>query len=89
MIFAIYPAEHAETITKMKRLSLLDLHKSALKRNMMGKIKGGIDFKCICSFNNPLVSTRESGGSSTLCFCIETDAPISKGVENKPVVSWN
>lgn len=73
----------------MKRLSLLDLHKTELKKSMFGKIKGGGDIRCICSFNNPLVSTRESGGSATLCFCIETDAPVSKGVENKPVVSWN
>jgi hypothetical protein len=71
----------------MKRLSLIELHKNTLNKNIMGKVKGGVDVKCICTYNNPLVSTRESGGSSTLCFCIETDGPVSMGVQNKPMSS--
>jgi hypothetical protein len=67
----------------MNRLSLLDLHQSALNRTYMNKIKGGADIRCICSFNNPLVTTRESGGSNELCFC--SDTPVSKGVSNRPL----
>ena len=53
----------------MKRLSLLELHKAEINRNMLGKIKGGIEVRCVCSVNNPVVSTRESGGPATLCLC--------------------
>jgi hypothetical protein len=71
----------------MKRLSLIELHLAGLKRSMMGKIKGGADYKCRCSFNNPLISTRESGGSGTLCFCVETDGKVSAGVQSQPVTT--
>jgi hypothetical protein len=59
------------------RLSLLDLHKAEMKKSMLGKVKGGIDIRCICSFNNPLVSTRESGGAATLCYCDLSISPSS------------
>lgn len=64
------------------RLSLLDLHKAEMKKNMLGKVKGGIDIRCICSFNNPLVGTRESGGSTVLCYCDSSISPSST-VQNK------
>jgi|OpeIllAssembly_1097287.scaffolds.fasta_scaffold1629032_1 hypothetical protein len=66
-----------------KRLSLLDLHSAELKKNMLGKVKGGIDIRCLCSYNNPLVSTREGGGTSALCFC--ESSSISTSVQNKPI----
>ncbi len=66
-----------------KRLSLLDLHSTELKKNMLGKVKGGIDVRCICSYSNPLVSTRETGSATALCFC-DTSA-ISATVQNKPI----
>ena len=66
-----------------KRLSLLDLHSAEMKKNMLGKVKGGIDVRCICSYTNPLVSTREAGGSSALCFCDSTS--VSTTVQNKPI----
>ena len=64
------------------RLSLLDLHAAGMKKNMLGKVKGGADIRCICSFTNPLVTTREVGGSVPLCFCNETS--VSTTVQNKP-----
>lgn len=67
----------------MKRLSLVELHRSGLKKNLMGKIKGGADIKCLCSYNNPLVSTRETGGGATLCIC--QDNPVSNGVQHRPI----
>lgn len=68
----------------MKRLSLLDLHKAEIKKNMLGKIKGGIEVKCICSVNNPVITTRESGGpGSEMCACPNTEA--MSGVQNRPI----
>ena len=66
----------------MKRLTLIELHKSGLKRSMMKQIKGGEDIRCLCTFTNPLVSTRESGGTVPLCVC--ADGPISKGIQHRP-----
>lgn len=66
-----------------KRLSLLDLHSAGMKKNMLGKVKGGADIRCICSFINPLVTTRESGGSATLCYCNEIT--VSNTVQNKAI----
>lgn len=65
------------------RLSLLDLHKAEIKKNMLEKIKGGADIKCLCTFINPLVSTRDSGGSATLCLC-NTSTTVSQAVQNRP-----
>jgi hypothetical protein len=58
------------------RLSLLELHNAEMKKSMLGKVKGGIDVRCLCSFNNPLLGTRESGGSQVLCFC-DTSSPAT------------
>jgi hypothetical protein len=66
-----------------KRLSLLDLHTAGMKKNMLGKVKGGVDIRCICSLQNPLVTTRESGGSAVLCFCNEN--AVSTTVQNKTI----
>jgi hypothetical protein len=66
-----------------KRLSLLELHSTEMKKNMLGKVKGGVDVRCICSLNNPLVATRESGGSAVLCFCNSTIS-TSASVQEKP-----
>jgi hypothetical protein len=67
----------------MKRLSLLELHKAEIKRNVLGKIKGGIEVKCVCSINNPVVGTRESGGPSVLCLCDGTYT-VSNSTMNRP-----
>jgi hypothetical protein len=66
-----------------KRLSLLDLHSAGMKKNMLDKVKGGADIRCICSFNNPLVTTRESGGAQALCFCNELN--VSASVKNATI----
>ncbi len=66
----------------MKRLSLIDLHKAELNRTQLGKIKGGIEIKCVCSVNNPVVTTRDSGTPASLCLCDGT--PTSAGVMNRP-----
>lgn len=69
----------------MKRLSLLELHKTALKTNLLGKIHGGEGIKCLCTFINPLVTTRDAGGTGTLCLCVDRDAPVSQGVQRRPI----
>ena len=66
-----------------KRLSLLDLHSAEMKKNMLGKVKGGIDVRCICSYANPLVSTREGGSATALCFC--DSSAVSATVQSKPI----
>jgi hypothetical protein len=59
----------------MKKLSLVNLHKVELKKNMLAQIKGGVDVKCYCSLNNPLLTTKQSGGPiSDLCVCSGTEA---------------
>ena len=55
-----------------KRLNLLDLHKTEIKKHLMGNVKGGGDIRCLCTFTNPLVSTRETGGTVALCICSNT-----------------
>ena len=67
----------------MKKLSLLELHNSRIKRSMLGKIKGGIEVKCICSLVNPGISTRESGSGIKLCMC-DTTATAST-VQNRAI----
>jgi hypothetical protein len=54
----------------MKTLSLVNLYKAEIKKNMMSQIKGGVDFKCTCSVNNPYNNVRKSGGQiGDLCYC--------------------
>ena len=85
-VFAIYPPNDLNKESeKMKRLNLIELHLNRMNKYIMGKVKGGRDIKCICSYTNPLVSTREAGGSGSLCFCLETEGPVSVGVQNKPL----
>lgn len=67
----------------MKRLSLLELHNAEIKKSMLGKIKGGIEVKCVCSLNNPVISTRESGTGIKLCVC-DTQATGST-VQNRVI----
>ncbi len=67
----------------MKRLSLLELHKAEMNRSMLNKIKGGIEVKCVCSVNNPVVSTRESGGPAWLCLCDGTYT-VSANTQSSP-----
>lgn len=64
------------------RLSLLELHNTEIKTNMMSKVKGGVDIRCLCTTTNPLISTRETGGSAVLCLC--NSATLSKSVQDKP-----
>ncbi|MEI6683045.1 MAG: hypothetical protein WCO44_10485 [Bacteroidota bacterium] len=67
----------------MKKLSLINLHKVELKKNMLAQIKGGIDVKCFCSLSNPLLTTKQSGGPiGDLCVCSNTEA-ASAGVQTK------
>jgi hypothetical protein len=57
----------------MKKLNLINLHKVEIKKNMLAQIKGGIDVKCYCSMNNPLLTTKQSGGPvGELCVCTES-----------------
>jgi hypothetical protein len=67
----------------MKRLSLLELHNAEIKRSMLGKIKGGIEVKCLCSMMNPVLSTRESGSGIKLCMCDTTATATT--VQNRVV----
>jgi hypothetical protein len=53
----------------MKKLSLINLHKVEIKKNMLAQIKGGIDVKCVCSLNNPFANVKQSGTSAELCVC--------------------
>jgi hypothetical protein len=56
----------------MKKLSLINLHKVEIKKNMLAQIKGGIDVKCYCSLNNPLLTVKQTGGPvGELCVCTE------------------
>ena len=64
-----------------KRLSLLDLHKTGIKKQVMGKIQGGADIKCLCTFTNPLVGTRETSGPNALCICTGNSASVSSQVQ--------
>ncbi len=67
----------------MKTLSLVNLYKAEIKKNIMAQIKGGTDVKCICAVNNPYVSTREMGGPVTqMCVCNINDKN-SATVQNK------
>jgi hypothetical protein len=57
----------------MKKLNLINLHKVEIKKNMLAQIKGGIDVKCYCAMNNPLLTVKQSGGTiETLCACSES-----------------
>lgn len=69
----------------MKTLSLVNLYKAEIKKNMLAQIKGGTDIKCICSVNNPMVTTRNSGGpTGNLCVCGDTTT-ASASVSNQPL----
>ncbi len=68
----------------MKTLSLVNLYKAEIKKNMLAQIKGGADVRCICSANNPMVSTRQSGGpAGDLCVCGDSSTS-SASVQTKP-----
>jgi len=72
-------------MSTMKKLSLINLYKAEIKKNMMAQIKGGGDVKCLCSINTtPYSNAKESGGSiSGICTCLETII-ASSTVQNKP-----
>jgi hypothetical protein len=62
----------------MKKLSLINLHKVEIKKNMLAQIKGGIDVKCVCALNNPLLTLKQSGGPiSDVCVC--SDGTVTSG----------
>ncbi len=68
----------------MKRPSLVNLYKAEIKKNMLAQIKGGDDVKCTCSVNNPVVTTRQSGGpTGDFCVC-SSNTNNSAGISNKP-----
>jgi len=68
----------------MKTLSLVNLYKAEIKKNMLAQIKGGGDVKCICAVNNPIVTTRNSGGSTgDLCACGDSATSMAS-VQSKP-----
>jgi hypothetical protein len=56
----------------MKTLSLVNLYKSEIKKNMLAGVKGGDDVKCYCGNNNPMVSTRKSAPTGSMCICENT-----------------
>ena len=61
----------------MKTLSLVNLYKAEIKKNMLAQIKGGTDVKCYCAVHNPVVTIRNSGTSVDLCLCNDT---VTSGV---------
>ncbi|MEI7980264.1 MAG: hypothetical protein WCI71_01335 [Bacteroidota bacterium] len=62
----------------MKRLSLVNLYKAEIKKNMLAQIKGGADVKCFCSVNNPHVTLKKQGGPiGDLCVCGDPNHPSS------------
>lgn len=62
----------------MKRLSLVNLYKAEIKKNMLAQIKGGGDVKCFCSVNNPYVTLKKQGGPiGDLCVCSDPNTPSS------------
>ena len=70
----------------MKKLSLVNLYKAEIKKNMLAQIKGGTDVKCLCSTSNPLQSTKQSGGpSDDLCACGTTETS-SVSAQTRPSV---
>lgn len=67
----------------MKTLSLVNLYKTEIKKNMMSQIRGGVDFKCTCAVNNPYNNVRTAGGPiNDLCYCGPADTS-SASVQNK------
>jgi hypothetical protein len=67
----------------MKKLSLINLHKVEIKKNMLAQIKGGVDVKCYCALNNPLLTTKQTGGPvGELCVCTES-ANTGSSVQTK------
>jgi hypothetical protein len=68
----------------MKTLSLVNLYKAEIKKNMLAQIKGGGDIKCICSTTNPHASIRQSGGPvGDLCVCGDSST-TSASVQDRP-----
>ncbi|MCK9204882.1 MAG: hypothetical protein M0P58_10685 [Bacteroidales bacterium] len=62
----------------MKRLSLVNLYKTEIKKNMLAQIKGGGDIKCFCSLNSPYVTLKKQGGPiGDLCLCPDANHPSS------------
>lgn len=69
----------------MKTLSLVNLYKAEIKKNMLAQIKGGGDVKCICAVDNPMVTLRNTGGNlGNLCVCGQT-TPASASISSRPV----
>ena len=66
----------------MKTLSIINLHKSELKKNQLAKIKGGIEVRCFCTNSNPFTTTKEQGGTIKLCDC-ENATTSEAGVYNR------
>jgi hypothetical protein len=70
----------------MKKLSLVNLYKAEIKKNMLAQIKGGADVRCFCSISNPHLSIKQSGGPvSELCAC-NTNTTASASVQDKPSI---
>ncbi|MFH1295778.1 MAG: hypothetical protein ABIJ04_00695 [Bacteroidota bacterium] len=55
----------------MKTLSIINLHKAEIKKNLLAKIRGGEEIKCFCTATNPYVVIKKQGGSTKLCYCDE------------------
>lgn len=58
----------------MKKLNLVNLYKSEIKKNLLAQIKGGVNPTCTCSQGNPFVATKQSGGGGDLCICATSDS---------------
>jgi hypothetical protein len=68
----------------MKRLSLVNLYKAEIKKSMLAQIKGGDEVKCTCSVNNPVVTTRQSGGpEGEFCTCNDLSKSAA-AIHNNP-----
>lgn len=65
----------------MKTLSIFNLHSAEIRKNHLAKVKGGIDVRCFCTTSNPFLSTKQQGGSTSLCNCDAVPAS-SAGVYN-------
>ncbi len=68
----------------MKKLSLVNLYKAEIRKNMLAQIKGGTDIKCFCSVSNPHQSVKKTGGPiGDLCVCGDGTS-TSASVQDKP-----
>jgi hypothetical protein len=69
----------------MKKLNLVNLYKSEIKKNLLAQVKGGIDIRCACSASNPMVSLKQQGPSGDLCACGSSETS-AMSLQTKPSI---